>query len=639
MERLTSLPDDLAACQALLREQAQVIDAHVHTIESQTLAIESQTLAIESQTLAIESQTLTIESQTLTIESQSQQLDAHVHTIESHELTIEELQRQKEELNREHQELKLAYAELLQRAFQHRRERYMEDPNQLRIDFGNSDDAADAAAGLAEAIEESQGEIVIPEHTRRRHGRPRNDRLPEHLPRYEVEVPVPDELLHCPLHGERKPIGYDIVETLEFERPKLRIRVTKYPKLICANEPTCGVASPERVEGLVEGNRFDTSVAAEVITGKFAYHLTVYREQDYFAGSGWTPSRSTLLNLLVASAGVTRPLIEYFKELVLASGVVGTDETRTTLLLPPHLPPIIEGDPRSARIYEVFSEARAQGKSSVSGRMWAYRSFTVPINVFDFTVSRHRDGPALFLDEFTGTLLGDCYSGFEGIALASDGAITRAACSTHARRKVLAGLDAYPKEASLLLGMYQQLYDVETRGKTLSVEERQLLRQREAAPVWEAMRAWLDSDAAQAILPKSKLAEALRYLRNHWDPLRVYLSDGRLPIDNNEVEQLMKQIALGRKNWLFVGSVAAGARTADFFTLVSSAVRNDLDVWAYIKDVLDQLLAGTTDYRSLLPHAWREAHPDCIRQYRVEERRDRADRKQRRRAARRRGGR
>jgi hypothetical protein len=90
-----------------------------------------------------------------------------------------------------------------------------------------------------------------------------------------------------------------------------------------------------------------------------------------------------------------------------------------------------------------------------------------------------------------------------------------------------------------------------------------------------------------------------------------------------------------RKNWLFVGSVAAGERAADFLSLVSSAVRNDLDVWAYIKDVLDQLLAGSTQYESLRPDRWRETHPECIRQYRVEERRDRADRKQRRRADRR----
>jgi len=105
---------------------------------------------------------------------------------------------------------------------------------------------------------------------------------------------------------------------------------------------------------------------------------------------------------------------------------------------------------------------------------------------------------------------------------------------------------------------------------------------------------------------------------------------------NNEVEQLMKQVALGRKNWLFIGSVAAGERAADFLTLVSSALRNDLDVWAYLKDVLDRLLAGETEYAALRPDTWRQAHPEAIREYRVTERRDRADRKQYRRAARRR---
>jgi hypothetical protein len=108
-----------------------------------------------------------------------------------------------------------------------------------------------------------------------------------------------------------------------------------------------------------------------------------------------------------------------------------------------------------------------------------------------------------------------------------------------------------------------------------------------------------------------------------------------MPMDNNDVEQLMKQVALGRKNWLFIGSVPAGERAADFLTLVSSAVRNDLDVWQYLKDVLDRLLAGSTDYESLRPDVWKMSHPQAIRQYRAAERRDRADRKQFHRAVRR----
>src|SRR5690606_28010296 len=121
--------------------------------------------------------------------------------------------------------------------------RYLEDPNQLKLDFPGSDDAA---TGLAEAIDEVRSEVVIeqtiPAHTRRQR-RPRREQLPEHLPRYEVEAPVSEDIKHCAQHGERKVIGYDVVETLEFERPKLRVRQTKYPKYVCENEPACGVAS------------------------------------------------------------------------------------------------------------------------------------------------------------------------------------------------------------------------------------------------------------------------------------------------------------------------------------------------------------------------------------------------------------
>ena len=149
------------------------------------------------------------------------------------------------------------------------------------------------------------------------------------------------------------------------------------------------------------------------------------------------------------------------------------------------------------------------------------------------------------------------------------------------------------------------------------------------------MRELLDGDAAKRVLPKEKIAEAIGYLRNQWDALQLYLTDGRLPIDNNDVEQLMKQVAIGRKNWLFIGSVPAGERAANFLTLVSSALRNDLDVFSYIKSVLDALLVGLTDFSSLRPDHWAAAHPEAIRQYRRAERRDRYAAKSARRAQRR----
>jgi transposase len=574
MNEALVIPNDLAACQAIIVEQARAIG------------------------------------------EQSEKINEQNRTIEEQKLTINEL---------------------MQRAFRHRSERYLEDPNQLKLDFGNTPEAADAAAGLADAAEESQ--TVIAEHKRRKRvpRKPRNEQLPAHLPRYEVEAPVPDEVKHCAEHGERKLIGYDRQETLEFEQAKLRVRVTLFPKYACEDEPGCGVAQPPREPGLVEGNRYGTSVAAEIVTGKCGYHLPIYREQDYFAGCGWTVGRSTLLNIFRASAELVHPLALYLRGEVLASGVIGTDETRVTLLLPAEIPEAKEGDAKSQRIYEVFTAARAEGRKSVSGRMWAYRSLTEPINVFDFTVSRHRDGPDEFLvaGGFTGKLLADCYSGYQGIALRSDARIVRAACNAHARRKIFDAREQYPLLSSRFLAMYQELYDIEEQAKFLSVVEREELRDREARPVWQRMRELLDSEAASRVLPKEKFAEALGYLRNQWDALQVYLGDGRLPIDNNETEQLMKQVAIGRKNWLFLGSVAAGERMADLMTLVSSALRNDLEVWAYVKDVLDRLLAGSTDYTSLRPDRWAASHPEHIRTYRADERRDRAAAQHHRRARRR----
>lgn len=389
-----------------------------------------------------------------------------------------------EALDREKQDLQLAYTVLLQQAFRRRSERYLEDPSQLALDFGDSDDMSDAADGLKQAVAEA--EQTISQHTRRKPRKTRNEKLPEHLPRYEVEADVPDEMKNCPKHGPRTLIGYDTTEKLVLERPKLYVLETKYPKYICETSPQCGVMSPERPTGLVEGDRYDTSVAAEVITGKYGYHLPIYRQQDCFAGSGWTPARSTLLNLLVAAAFVIRPLIEYFKQTTIDSGRLGTDDTPVTLLLPKNIPPPGD-DPKSQRIHDVFKRAIDNGKPSVSARMWAYRGMTVPLNVFDFTVSRHRDGPEVFLQDFRGKLMADCYSGYQSIELRSSGRIERGACVAHARRKVFESRESYPLESSLVLAKFQQLYDIEDRAKSMSVEERLALRQSESRPIWASL--------------------------------------------------------------------------------------------------------------------------------------------------------
>ena len=324
------------------------------------------------------------------------------------------------------------------------------------------------------------------------------------------------------------------------------------------------MASPPREEGLVEGNRYYTSVAAEIITGKYGYHMPIYRQQDYFAGSGCTPARSTLLNIQQASALLIVPLIQFFRDEVIASGVMGTDDTRVTLLLPPEIPEAKAGDPKSMRIHEVFTAVRSEGNTSVSGRMWAYRSMTIPLNVFDFTVSRHRDGPDVFLENYSGLLMADCYSGYQGIEFRSDSRILRGACGAHARRKVFNARESYPLESATLLAMFRELYDIEDRACEMTVADREALRQHEALPVWQLMEAWLAGPAAEKVLPKSDFGKALNYLRNHWSALQLYLSDGRLPMDNNEVEQLMKQVAVGR-NYAEFGIMRSRRRSNEGF--------------------------------------------------------------------------
>lgn len=529
----------------------------------------------------------------------------------------EQHQQLRETLSERELELKL----LLERFFGRKSERFLEDPNQLKLELGDSDQVDDAIDGIYQAKEEL--EIEVPAHRRRTSRRSREETFPDHIERTIVVKDLPEEEkagLRC--------IGRDSTQTLVFKPGTLRVIETQYPKYIQPNDVTAGVMQAPREQGLVEGNRYDTSVAAEIVASKYGYHQPVYRQQDIFASYGWTPSRSTLLNILTAAATLIRPLAAYFADTVRSDSVIGTDDTGVTLLLPKVIPEVDPLDPKSTRVHDVLSGAIAEQKKSVKAKIWAYRGVHIPLNVFDFTVSRHRDGPDLFLIEqaYEGILLGDCYGANTGIAMRSSGSIVHAACVAHARRKVRDALDNHRVHATRLLSMFGELYDIEDRGRPLSAEDRLALRQTEAVLVWDRMRAYLDTEMTN-VLPKEAMAKAVGYLNNQWQALTRYLSDGSIPIDNNETEQLMKQVALGRKNWMFIGSVAAGYRAADLMTLVSTAIRNDLDVWSYIKGVLDALLSGSTNYEDLLPNVWAEAHPDQIRHYRKRERNQRRERK------------
>jgi transposase len=530
------------------------------------------------------------------------------------------------------------YLKLWKERFAAKSERYIADPDQLRIDFGDTPESSDAADGLHDAVDEAD---LIPAH-RRRKPKKKDRAFPAHFPRTETVIDIDQAEKTCPDHGEKQLLPesmWDVREKLVMIPAKFEVEVRKYKKYACSESPQCGIASAERPTGIVEGDKYDTSVAAQIITHKYAYHLPLYRLQDVFAGSGWSPSRSLMANILTNCSFMIEPLLAYFRQTLFRDRIIACDDTGLTLLYPKVPPDFDLSDPKQKRAAEVYAAALEKNKPSINAKMWAYRGVTVKLNVFDFTVSRHRDGPDLFYENYNGTILGDCWHGFGAIAAESGGAIDRAACSAHARRKFENATD-YPADRAKWMDWFQELYDVESQAKEDSLAGEALVSFRRcmAKPVWDQMRGELDSiddRTEQVVLPKSDLRKALNYLRNHWTELTRYLDVAALPIDNNECEQLMKQVAVGRKNWMFAGSLAGGERTAGLMTLVSSAHRNDLDVWAYVDDVLKRLLAGETNYEPMLPWSWAAAHPESIRQYRQQERSDREVRKRRAREKRR----
>lgn len=544
--------------------------------------------------------------------------------IESQATELEKQATALEKLTSEHEKLRKLLARLANGNKSERR--VLHSPSQQLLPF-ESEEEFEQAKQEAEA----EAKQIIDEHEVKRHTRKkkrRNESLPAALPRVEVAVEEDDSLKTCPKHGERTRIGEDVQETLVYVPAKAYVEVRRFAKYACPADKKCGIASPERPTGLVEGNRYSPSVAAAVVDYKWGHYLPIYRQQDMFAACGWTPRRSTLLNLVTAVEFATDPLLNLMTRRVQQDFAVGIDDTSCRMLLPKVDPPQDPRDPKSVRLAEKLAEARSKGHKSLLAKMWVYSGLhDAPYNIFDFRVSRHRDGPDEFFRESRCYVQGDCFSGNTSVVMHSDERLKFVACWAHARRKVVEA-KTYKEQAQQLIGMLQALYDIETRSQSYAPDPRQQMRARESIPILDSIRNWIDSPVVAEVLPKSDFAEALRYMRNHWQALTEYTSDGRLPIDNNAVEQLMKQVALGRKAWLFVSSVAGGERSAKMMSLVSSARRHQLDPRLYLESILTDLLAGSTDYVSMLPDAWAKSHPEAIRHYRQEERRDKADRKQ-----------
>ena len=532
--------------------------------------------------------------------------DALAHTEDVLAETAVACEQQQRELQQLREELELFKRYL----FGRRSERHVPDARQGLLPLG--DDGEEAAAPASPPEEE-----ITYRRRRKGHGW---SKLPAHLPREEVLVDLPEDQRTCPDCGQPlQRIGEDRSERVDLVPARISIKVLVRPKYACSRGH--GLQQAPAPPSPVPGGRFDFGLVAHVVTSKTADHLPLYRQQDILARSGLKLSRSTLCEITAGAGELLRPLVEYMTRRLLATDLLGADDTPVRLLDGTH--------PAGVR----------------QARFWLFRGFdAAPYNVFHFHESRARDGPRTFLHGFRGTVKVDAYGVKDGVYLDGDGRMTASCCLAHARRKFEEAKSSHPRLACEALAFFQQLYDIEDRGREFSPDERRALRQCEAVPILDRLRVWLDAQAPAA-LPKLKFGEAVRYARNQWSSLVNYVDDGRLPIDNNDTERDLRALTIGRKNWMFIGSPEAGPRAAVLYTVVASAARHHLDIWAYLSDVL-QRLAERRDQNGgapptaeqltpLLPDIWAQAHPEAIRDYRQQESQSRAQAKRTRRQKRR----
>jgi transposase len=428
------------------------------------------------------------------------------------------------------------------------------------------------------------------------HGR---RKIPADLPRERVIHDLPEEQKPCPCCGQmRHVIGKQVRETFDWVPAKVKViehvrltyacrhceqaAVPSGPQIITADPPSSPIA-----KGLAE-----PGLLAQIIVSKYGDHLPLHRLERIFERHGIDIARSTMCDWMANCAGLLRPLYALMVKEVLASKVIHTDDT-SVQVLDKNLP-----------------ETR-------TGRFWVYLGDRDhPYTVFDHTATRERDGPMKFLNGWgKGKMVylqADAYGGYDGIHKGeAGGSVTEVACWSHARRKFYDAKDTDPATATQALAFIRLLYDVEDQAKELSPSERAALRQEQSLPRLAEFRTWLESRQAAyggPVLPKSPLGHAITYVFNQWNALCVYITDGDLAIDNNASERALRRIAVGRNNWIFVGSDAGGHTAAVLFSFIATCRRHNVNIFDYLRDVLARIPAcSMSRLAQFLPDRWQPA--------------------------------
>jgi len=418
---------------------------------------------------------------------------------------------------------------------------------------------------------------------KRRKGRRRVQDF-ENLPVTTQVHELSTEQRRCPCCGrERKEMGADESWQIEyfpghFERIH-HVR-KKYACAACeSNGENPRIETAAKPEAAIDKGLAGPGLLSYIVTSKFNDFLPLYRLEDIFARQGFEISRATQSVWCGDVADLVEPLYELMADEVRASHVVATDDTIMPMLRTGHC---------------------------AKARMWVYVGDEPhPYNVFDFTLSRGRDGPKYFLKDYNQVLLADAYGGYDGVVAGN--AIVRAGCWAHLRRKVIDAEKVAPEIAQEAIVMVRALYAVEKQGRNASTEERLRLRQEQSAPVLAELHEKF-FDWKEQLLPKHPMAEAINYALGHWEELNVFLSDGAVEIDNNISEREMKRVVLTRKNSLFVGNARGGRTAAILASFTSTCRRHDIDPQIYLTQLLVNMPAmRMADLTTWLPDRWKAA--------------------------------
>lgn len=428
-----------------------------------------------------------------------------------------------------------------------------------------------------------EAKTIIKEHVRHKHGR---SPLPEHLKRVEHLLDVAQDNKTCSCGKGLVHIGDDLTERIEYQPSSLFVNAYRRPKYVCDNCNN-GVKQAPSPEGPIDRCEADSGMLAHVIEEKFEHHTPLYRQELKFNRQGVNISRQTMADWMAGCAEALKPLYELMRQEVLKYDIVLNDDTPVDMRDGP-----TEGI-RTARFW-----------ATVGGENQKY-------TLYNFTLGRGAQGPEEFFKGYRGYFVSDAYAGYnELFKVRVDDIFTiiNSACWTHARRYFIKAQDSAPKAAVEILTLIAKLYKIEDEIKRETPDKKLCVRQKEAALiVQDKIKSWLDKNLT-AHLPQSPMRQGVEYTLGIWKELNVYLTDGRIPIDNNLAENAIRPIALGRKNWLFVGSETGGHTAAVLMTFTATCRKNKINTWAYLKDVLQRINAHPLKrLHELLPDQWQLA--------------------------------